>query len=154
MAIEVRRINGKIMDLEDLRPQDIQIDEIAHALSLTCRYGGRIKEFYSVAQHSVLVAKGLYNHSKNKNLALYGLLHDAAEAYLSDVVSPLKMRLDFYIELEDIIMYQILKKFRVRPGLQHFQLMKYWDKRLYRSEVDYFFGDLYLLVQPSLRRRF
>lgn len=69
----------------DLRPEDVCIDDIAHALSLQCRWGGHTREFYSVAEHSVRVA--LLCPIEHR---LWGLLHDAAEAYLIDVPRPLK----------------------------------------------------------------
>lgn len=72
----------------------IQIEDIAHALSMQCRFSGHTKQFYSVAQHSCLLADIYF--SDNPALARYALLHDASEAYLSDVPRPLKILPDFW----------------------------------------------------------
>jgi uncharacterized protein len=71
----------------DPRAADVCAEDIAHALSLVCRYGGHCKAHFSVAQHSVLVAELCPHHQ------LQGLLHDAAEAYLGDQVQSLKQEL-------------------------------------------------------------
>ena len=82
----------------DPRPEDIRIEDIAHALSLLCRFGGHVREHYSVAQHSIIVA-----HMLPPRLQLAGLLHDATEAYLVDVPRPIKVALPGYKELEDAL---------------------------------------------------
>lgn len=89
-----------------LDPTDEQIDirDIAHSLAFTCRYTGHSRRFYSVAEHSILVS---YLASD----PLAGLLHDASEAYITDIASPIKPHLHNYKELEDMIMKRIAKKF-------------------------------------------
>jgi hypothetical protein len=87
--------------VEDIDPLDI-----AHALSLLCRYGGHSSRFYSVAEHSVLMS-----HAVAPENALWALLHDAAEAYLGDVIRPLKRALPAYALIEDNVMAFICARF-------------------------------------------
>lgn len=90
----------------DPRPEEVHIEDIAHALSLICRYGGHCRSFYSVAQHSILVSRALPAEHK-----LWGLLHDASEAYVIDVPRPLKPYLTGYREAEDKVMEAIAERF-------------------------------------------
>ena len=69
----------------DPRPGDFDLREIAHSLSMLCRFNGHCRRFYSVAQHSVLVSRLV-----PEKWAIHGLLHDAAEAYIGDMIRPLK----------------------------------------------------------------
>ena len=71
------------------RPEDIRSEDIAHALSNLCRYNGHCKHFFSVAQHSINAAKYALRHHDYR-IALLALLHDAAEAYVSDIATPIK----------------------------------------------------------------
>lgn len=83
--------SGRVFWPLDPRADEVHIDDIAQALSNVCRFGGRCSEFYSVAQHSVWVARYVENrHPGQPALALHALMHDAAEAYLGDVIRPLK----------------------------------------------------------------
>lgn len=81
----------------DPRPEDVSLYDIAHALSLLCRYGGHCREFYSVAEHSVLVSRVV-----PERFALQGLMHDATEAYCVDVPRPLKRFLPSYEHVEHV----------------------------------------------------
>lgn len=85
-------------------PDMINIWDIAHALSMKCRYTGHCKHFFSVAQHSVLVSC----YTENK---LAGLLHDASEAYLPDVARPVKPYIKGFKEIEDNLLAVIFEKF-------------------------------------------
>jgi len=82
---QILTYTGKHVDLAAPNPVMIDPRDISHALSHQCRFNGHCREFYSVAQHSVLVAYLL-----PPELKLAGLLHDAPEAFLGDVVQPLK----------------------------------------------------------------
>jgi len=92
------------------RVEDIDIIDIAHALSFQCRYGGHCKRFYSVAEHSIHIA-----HRLPYPLGLWGLLHDASEAYVSDVIRPIKPYLTNYTEIEDRLMAKIVERFGLNP---------------------------------------
>lgn len=81
----MQTVTGRRFYPLDPRPEEIHIADIAGALSRVCRFGGHCREFYSVAQHSVLVS-----HVCDPKDALWGLLHDASEAYLGDLIRPLK----------------------------------------------------------------
>ncbi len=70
------------------RPEDVDIRDIAHALALKCRFNGQCREFYSIAEHSLRVSNLL--EIAAPHLALWGLMHDAAEAYLPDLGGPIK----------------------------------------------------------------
>jgi hypothetical protein len=98
----------------DPRPDEIRIEDIAHALSNMCRWTGHVKEFYSVAEHSVRVSWELaLRHGGNAPLARAGLLHDASEAYLVDVPRPVKHlpMLSPYRDAEALLQSAIARKF-------------------------------------------
>src|SRR3972149_10211945 len=69
----------------DPRPEDVVVEDIAHALGNLCRFTGHTSRFYSVAEHSVHVSDSASAPNK-----LWGLFHDASEAYLGDLARPTK----------------------------------------------------------------
>lgn len=94
-------------------PTLICIEDIAHSLSMQCRFAGHCKEFYSIAQHCVLVS-----YLSDTKDALHGLLHDASETYLIDVPTPLKHSGKFkeYLSVEKSLQDIIYKKFSLYPS--------------------------------------
>lgn len=104
---------GRHFDPMQIRTEDICIEDIAHALSLMCRGGGHLKYFYSVAQHSLNCAAEAKARGWSERLQLACLLHDASEAYLSDIIRPVKANLTGYLEIENRIMGKILEKFNL-----------------------------------------
>ena len=113
--------------VHDPRPEEIEIEDIAHALSFACRFGGHSRVYYSVAQHSVLVSLECpVVH------ALYGLLHDAAEAYLADIPDPAKALLPDVKRVEAALWRAIAIRFGLDSEIpiEVFEA----DKRVFKQE--------------------
>lgn len=91
-------------------PKMVNIKDIAWALSHICRFGGHTQGFYSVAQHSLIVAAHVPPEE-----ALTALLHDATEAYVGDMVRPLKRAIPAYKVIEDRIWEAIRERFNLGP---------------------------------------
>lgn len=99
---EIETFSGRFVDTKQPDPESIILEDIAHALSNICRYGGHCGRFYSVAEHSVFVSRRLERKGYGKAMCLAALHHDDAEAYLGDVPRPLKPLLGArYRELTD-----------------------------------------------------
>jgi uncharacterized protein len=111
----------------DPDPEDVHIEDIAHALSQLCRFGGHCRDFYSVAQHAVLVSRIVPPTD-----ALWGLLHDAAEAYVVDVPRPLKHLSQFkgYRAIERLVMITICHRFNLVSFIQPESVTKADDQAL------------------------
>lgn len=90
MEAKFRTLSGKTIDLLNPSPEGIILDDIATALSNTCRYNGHTKRFYSVAEHCIRLS-----YAVTPSHAMAALLHDAAEAYVGDIIAPLKKFVKF-----------------------------------------------------------
>lgn len=101
----------------DPRQEEVDIEDIAHALSMQCRFGGHSLRFYSVAEHSVHIARWIRRIGYGPEAVLWGLLHDAAEAYVADVPRPLKRHLVGYAEHEARVMDAICDRFGLAHGI-------------------------------------
>ncbi len=152
-------LGGRFYPL-DPRPSDIHLEDIAHGLALTCRFGGACRSFYSVAEHSARVSEQMEEHYRPPGVpaasaddcssrtwgpwsmtegqivdCMHGLLHDASEAYLGDVVSPIKMlpgMRDFRLA-ETIVQLCVTSKFGLPDAPS--KLLELVDARMLLTEA-------------------
>lgn len=101
---------GLKFDFNDPEAHEYCLIDIAHHLSLICRYGGATKWHYSVAQHSLCMALKMWENTLNPYYALDCLIHDAAEAYVGDIKSPIKALLPQFVEVENRVDAALRKK--------------------------------------------
>jgi len=93
----------KVFDPFRIMPDDIDVRDIAHSLSMTVRANGHIKHFYSVAQHAMDCAHEAKERGCSRRVQLACLLHDASECYIADIPRPIKHRLSGYAQIEQKI---------------------------------------------------
>lgn len=128
----------------DPKSEDVLIEDIAHALAAVNRFNGHAREPFSVAQHSVLVSVEMEKEAIDSDAldwaprALYGLLHDASEAYLCDVPRPLKRLAEFepYRVAEARLQAVVYLTFGLDPESEPLSL-KAIDRRMLRTEQKY-----------------
>lgn len=128
--------SGTIFDPINPEPEKILVSDLAHALSNQCRFTGHVRAFYSVAEHSVRCAEILNRMKYPDQLALTALLHDASEAYLSDLARPIKRFSDLgttYLGIEE----KLEEAIAVRFGLEHpwTDVIKWVDNELLWAEI-------------------
>lgn len=113
---EILTYTGQHFDFINPHPNEFNIRDIAHALSNVCRFAGHTREFYSVAQHSVMVARICVRRAAVDDIIDHGragLMHDAAEAYLGDITRPLKQLLPDYKVIERRVEAALFTRFGV-----------------------------------------
>lgn len=104
---------GRQFDPLHMTSEDVCLEDIAHSLSYLCRGGGQTLFFYSVAQHCINCAAEARQRGWSDRMVLACLLHDASEAYISDIIRPVKSHLTNYLEIEEQIMKVIWQKFHL-----------------------------------------
>ena len=146
MATTITTFSGKSFDFENPQPDMIAIEDIAHHLGNVCRFAGATGVHYSVAQHSIMVA-GLACEmvtlpERQPEVGLYGLLHDASEAYLGDVPTPWKqvVGMESYRQMEERTMRAIGEAL----GLDLTKL----PEEVKKADRDAFFREQAYLMRP------
>jgi len=135
METHITTFTGKRIDYLMPDWRQINIKDISHALSQICRYNGHCPQFYSVAEHSYHCSE-MCTDPKD---ALVMLLHDAAEAYVGDLPSPLKRLLPDYQKIEHDIFDAILHAFKIDWDIDA-NMMKSLDRTMYAIERNSFQG--------------
>ena len=150
----IRTFTGKYVNILEPTEDMICIEDIAHSLSMQCRFGGHLPVFYSVAQHCIecsLIA--------NRSYKLEALMHDASEAYLLDIPTPVKKLLVGYDAIEENFMKVIFNKFNLLYSAlekikieDKYMLEKEWDLLMINGDKKY--EPLYQNTQRGAEYRF
>ena len=109
----ITTIGGRSFDPLSPATEDIDIQDIAHSLSLICRANGHFSCFFSVARHCINCAAEAQARGFGARVRLLCLLHDATEAYIGDMTRPLKRQLPYYCECESKLHARILDRFGI-----------------------------------------
>lgn len=137
----IRTVSGKYVNFIEPDSATITIHDVAHALSKICRYNGHVRRFYSVADHCIYCVKmAVHDGIVDKRLLQTILLHDAAEAYIGDVVKPLKNLLPQYREIEKRLENVIEKAFDIDLS-EYFDCWTFYDRTALKTEKVTFFPD-------------
>ena len=142
--------NGSKIPVFSPQPEDIDIEGIARCLSMQCRYNGNCDRFMSVAEHSVncSIAAERYYPDGGVELQFAALLHDAAEAYVGDLIRPVKVFCDKYTEAEDVFEAAIEARFSIDHTLR--KIVKEIDVRMCTTEMEQLFAGYSPGVLPNM----
>lgn len=133
----------------DPDPGAVNLSDIANGLANTCRYAGQCQFYYSVATHSLYVSEELAE--QGGKLQLYGLLHDAAEAYVSDVPRPVKRELEKFERIETDVLDAVWTGLDIpAPTDQQWEMVMEADDRLFRYEADTLLAEFEPSTVPDL----
>lgn len=120
----------------DPRVDEIRTEDIGHALSLMCRANGHSSHFFSVAQHSLNCAKEAKERKYSIRVQLACLLHDASEAYISDIIRPVKKELMSYLAIEEKLQKAIYRAYGLSDlTVAELQLIKEIDDAMLSYEM-------------------
>lgn len=133
---------GKFYPIDPIS-SEVNLNDIAHSLSLICRFGGQCRHFYSVAQHCLNVYQDLENLGFDYQIQLYGLLHDASEAYIGDIITMLKSEIPKYKIFERNVETAIYKKFGLTyPSEKIHKIIKKSDIEIFCNELEHLMNNV------------
>lgn len=134
---------------------DIRIEDIAHSLSMLCRANGHYKKFYSVADHSIDCAAEAETRGLSAAMIMFCLLHDAAEAYISDIPRPVKIELEGIDKTEHLLIEMIFNKFAGRlPDKEEAALIRAIDDAMLYHEFKKNMGEELRYGEIKAKRSF
>ena len=127
---------------------NVAIEDIAHALSMIPRANGHFPEFFSVAQHCIQCCDEALERNYSPRVAMACLLHDASEAYLSDVTRPVKKNMTMYLQIEEQLQHMIYTKFlgyvpegeeaelitNIDDSCLYYEFLHFMDEKMYSVE--------------------
>ncbi len=146
--------SGIKFDILNIEEKNIDIRDIAHSLSLLCRGNGHYKYFYSVAQHCINCYEEAKFRKLSYKLQLSCLLHDSAEAYLSDIISDIKELCPDYVCFENKLMDTILKKYNLRLTQSDWAIVYDVDKYILRCEFQKIQGQSIGAIDVKMKKCF
>ena len=145
----MKTFTGQYINFQDISSNEFLIEDIAASLSKQCRYNGHTSDFYSVAEHSIYVAILVEHATRSKKEALHALLHDASEAYLGDISSPLKKFLPDYMKLERDFEIAIGEQFNI--GTEITPVIKEFDHSIVEKEMNVLMNTSYFVENLTNR---
>lgn len=149
MASYLKTYTGLKVDALNPDPDTIELRDIAHALSLNCRGNGQVVYFYSVAQHCINAYLEAVEQNYPLKVQIYCLLHDAAEAYVTDLIRPIKQYIPKYQEIEDTFLKAIFTHFELgEPTAEEWKMVKFVDDAILEYDL------VYLLREPLPKEGF
>ena len=131
----IETYSGTVFDVVKPDSSLISPEDIAHSLSLQCRFNGHTDNFYSVAEHSIRVHDAIAYDDHVADFRIAGLLHDASEAYVCDIPRPLKKALPSYVEIEKKVQEEVWRRFNVVITEGTEQVVKAYDQMLLCAEA-------------------
>lgn len=137
------------------RAEDICIEDIAHSLSMLCRANGHYRRFYSVADHCIDCAAEAEARGLGDRMVMFCLLHDAAEAYISDIPRPVKRELAGIDETEERLICMIFEKFAGRlPDAAEMKQIREIDDAMLFHEFKANMGEILGQAEIKAKRTF
>lgn len=137
----IETFSGRLVDITCILPSDCHIVDIAHSLSMQCRYNGHCRKFYSVAEHSChvhdIIDESWRDSPHHRMMSLAALLHDASESLLCDIPRPLKPILTEYTALELQVQEAICERFGVDVDDELYRYIKDADNIALKTEAQY-----------------
>jgi 5'-deoxynucleotidase YfbR-like HD superfamily hydrolase len=143
----MKTFSGENIDFNDPKLDNIKIIDVAHALSHICRFVGHTPTFYSVADHSLNVMRWLKKEGNCQEIQYAGLLHDAHEAYIGDLIRPVKIHTPLYRAMESTFKEIVTRTFSIPRDSTGAEAVEKADNIILVLEAKHFFPRTNLWIE-------